>query len=44
VREREWLLPRLAVILKPTPKASLAAKLEAIGLPYAPIAKALGSA
>ncbi len=39
VREREWLLPRLAVILKRHSKASLAAKLEAIGLPYAPIAK-----
>jgi crotonobetainyl-CoA:carnitine CoA-transferase CaiB-like acyl-CoA transferase len=39
VREREWLIPRLAEILKRHPKAELAAKLEAIGLPYAPIAK-----
>jgi len=39
VREREWLIPRLAAILKRHSKAQLAAKLEAIGLPYAPIAK-----
>jgi len=39
VREREWLIPRLAEILKRHSKAALAAKLEAIGLPYAPIAK-----
>jgi len=39
VRERDWLIPRLAGILKRHSKAQLAAKLEAIGLPYAPIAK-----
>jgi len=39
VRERAWLIPRLAEILKRHSKAELAAKLEAIGLPYAPIAK-----
>jgi len=39
VKERSWLLPRLAGILKRHAKAALAAKLEAIGLPYAPIAK-----
>ncbi len=39
VKERAWLLPRLAAILKRHSKASLAAKLEAIGLPFAPIAK-----
>jgi len=39
VKERAWLLPRLATILKRHSKASLAAKLEAIGLPFAPIAK-----
>jgi crotonobetainyl-CoA:carnitine CoA-transferase CaiB-like acyl-CoA transferase len=39
VRERAWLLPRLAETLKRSTKADLAAKLEAIGLPFAPIAK-----
>jgi crotonobetainyl-CoA:carnitine CoA-transferase CaiB-like acyl-CoA transferase len=39
VKERGWLLPRLAAILKRHSKADLAAKLEAIGLPFAPIAK-----
>jgi crotonobetainyl-CoA:carnitine CoA-transferase CaiB-like acyl-CoA transferase len=39
VRERAWLIPRLAELLKRHTKASLSAKLEAIGLPYAPIAK-----
>ena len=39
VAERAWLLPRLAEVLKKFTKADLAAKLEAIGLPYAPISK-----
>ena len=37
VAERAWLLPRLAEVLKKFSKADLAAKLEAIGLPFAPI-------
>jgi len=37
VAERAWLLPRLAETLKKYSKADLAAKLEAIGLPFAPI-------
>lgn len=39
VKERAWLLPRLAEVLKKHAQSSLAAKLEAIGLPFAPIAK-----
>ena len=39
VRERAWLVPRLGEMLKVYGKADLAAKLERIGLPYAPIAK-----
>jgi crotonobetainyl-CoA:carnitine CoA-transferase CaiB-like acyl-CoA transferase len=39
VKERGWMMPRLAEALKRYSKAELAAKLEAIGLPYAPIAK-----
>ena len=39
VKERAWLLPRLAEALKRYSKADLAAKLEAIGLPFAPISK-----
>ncbi len=39
VRERAWLLPRLADALKRYTKADLAAKLETIGLPFAPISK-----
>jgi len=39
VKERAWLLPRLAEVLKKYTKADLAAKLEAIGLPFAPISK-----
>ena len=39
VAERSWLLPRLAEVLKKFTKAELAAKLEAIGLPFAPISK-----
>jgi crotonobetainyl-CoA:carnitine CoA-transferase CaiB-like acyl-CoA transferase len=37
VKERSWLLPRLAEALKRYSKDELAAKLEAIGLPFAPI-------
>jgi crotonobetainyl-CoA:carnitine CoA-transferase CaiB-like acyl-CoA transferase len=39
VKERSWLLPRLAEVFRKYPQAELAAKLEAIGLPFAPIAK-----
>ncbi|HYY59926.1 MAG TPA: CaiB/BaiF CoA-transferase family protein [Burkholderiales bacterium] len=39
VKERAWLIPRLAELLRRYNKAELAAKLEAIGLPFAPIAK-----
>jgi len=39
VKERSWLMPRLAEALKQYSKADLAAKLEAIGLPFAPISK-----
>jgi crotonobetainyl-CoA:carnitine CoA-transferase CaiB-like acyl-CoA transferase len=39
VKEREWLLPKLGEILRLYTKAELGAKLEAIGLPYAPIAR-----
>jgi crotonobetainyl-CoA:carnitine CoA-transferase CaiB-like acyl-CoA transferase len=39
VNQRDWLLPRLAEILRRFTKAQLSAKLEAIGLPYAPVAR-----
>ena len=39
VKERSWLIPRLGETTKRFTKAELAAKLEAIGLPFAPIAK-----
>jgi crotonobetainyl-CoA:carnitine CoA-transferase CaiB-like acyl-CoA transferase len=39
VKERSWLLPRLAEVFKAHSQESLAAKLEAMGLPFAPIAK-----
>jgi crotonobetainyl-CoA:carnitine CoA-transferase CaiB-like acyl-CoA transferase len=39
VKERGWLLPRLADVMKQYGKDELAAKLEQIGLPFAPIAK-----
>jgi crotonobetainyl-CoA:carnitine CoA-transferase CaiB-like acyl-CoA transferase len=38
VRERAWLVPRIGEALKAYPKDELAAKLERIGLPFAPIA------
>jgi len=39
VRERAWLIPRLAEAMKRFSKAELETKLERIGLPFAPIAK-----
>jgi crotonobetainyl-CoA:carnitine CoA-transferase CaiB-like acyl-CoA transferase len=39
VKERHWMLPRLTEVLRGYTKAELAAKLERIGLPFAPIAK-----
>jgi len=39
VRERTWLLPRLGELMKRYSKSELEAKLERIGLPFAPIAK-----
>jgi crotonobetainyl-CoA:carnitine CoA-transferase CaiB-like acyl-CoA transferase len=39
VKERGWLLPRLEEILRRFDKKELSAKLEAIGLPYAPITR-----
>jgi crotonobetainyl-CoA:carnitine CoA-transferase CaiB-like acyl-CoA transferase len=39
VKERGWLVPRINDILKKHTQAELTSKLEAIGLPFAPIAK-----
>jgi len=39
VKQRGWLIPRLGETLKRFSRAELERKLEAIGLPYAPIAK-----
>ncbi len=39
VRERAWLIPHLSEAMKRFSKAELEAKLERIGLPFAPIAK-----
>ena len=39
VGSREWLLPRLEAIFRRYSKADLQQKLEAIGLPYAPITR-----
>jgi crotonobetainyl-CoA:carnitine CoA-transferase CaiB-like acyl-CoA transferase len=39
VKERAWLVPRINEITKKHTQAALAAKLEAIGMPFAPIAK-----
>jgi crotonobetainyl-CoA:carnitine CoA-transferase CaiB-like acyl-CoA transferase len=39
VKARAWLLPRLAEVFRKETQSELAAKLEAIGLPFAPIAK-----
>jgi crotonobetainyl-CoA:carnitine CoA-transferase CaiB-like acyl-CoA transferase len=39
VKERAWLIPRLNELTREYSQAELAAKLEAIGMPFAPIAK-----
>ena len=39
VKERSWLVPRINEIMKKRTSGELAAKLEAIGMPFAPIAK-----
>ena len=39
VKEREWMLPLLQAIFRRYTKAELEKKLEAIGLPYAPITR-----
>jgi crotonobetainyl-CoA:carnitine CoA-transferase CaiB-like acyl-CoA transferase len=39
VKERSWLIPRINEITRRHTLAELSAKLEAIGLPFAPIAK-----
>jgi len=39
VKERSWLIPRINEITKRHSTSELAAKLEAIGMPFAPIAK-----
>jgi crotonobetainyl-CoA:carnitine CoA-transferase CaiB-like acyl-CoA transferase len=39
VKERGWLIPRLGETFKRWTRADLAKKLEAIGLPYAPITR-----
>jgi crotonobetainyl-CoA:carnitine CoA-transferase CaiB-like acyl-CoA transferase len=39
VKERSWLIPRINEITKKHTTEALAAKLEAIGMPFAPIAK-----
>jgi crotonobetainyl-CoA:carnitine CoA-transferase CaiB-like acyl-CoA transferase len=39
VRQRAWLIPRLGEIFKRAKRAELESKLEAIGLPYAPITR-----
>jgi crotonobetainyl-CoA:carnitine CoA-transferase CaiB-like acyl-CoA transferase len=39
VKERGWLIPRINDITRKHAQSELAAKLEAIGLPFAPIAK-----
>ena len=39
VKERGWLVPRINEIMKQHTQAELAARLERVGLPFAPIAK-----
>jgi crotonobetainyl-CoA:carnitine CoA-transferase CaiB-like acyl-CoA transferase len=39
VKERGWLIPKVNEITRKHTSAELGAKLEAIGLPFAPIAK-----
>jgi hypothetical protein len=38
-KERAWLIPRLNELTREHPQEELAARLEAIGMPFAPIAK-----
>src|SRR5262249_10855731 len=42
VKERGWLIPRLGEIFKQWQQKDLEKRIEAIGLPYAPIAKPWG--
>ena len=39
VRNRDWLIPRIGAVFKTWTRTDLEKKLEAIGLPYAPISK-----
>ncbi|MEO8202580.1 MAG: CaiB/BaiF CoA-transferase family protein [Betaproteobacteria bacterium] len=39
VRNREWLIPRIGEVFRLWPREALEKRLEAIGLPYAPIAR-----
>jgi crotonobetainyl-CoA:carnitine CoA-transferase CaiB-like acyl-CoA transferase len=39
VRNRDWLIPRIAEVFKAWSRDELGAKLESIGLPYAPISR-----
>jgi crotonobetainyl-CoA:carnitine CoA-transferase CaiB-like acyl-CoA transferase len=39
VKERDWLIPRINELTKKHTQSELATKLEAMGLPFAPIAK-----
>ncbi len=39
VKNRSWLIPRIGEIFREWPREDLERKLEAIGLPYAPISK-----
>ena len=39
VKNRSWLIPRISEIFRQWPREDLEKKLEAIGLPYAPISK-----
>ena len=37
--EREWLIPALAAVIAPMTRAAFEAKVAALGLPYAPVAR-----
>ncbi len=39
VKNRDWLIPRIADVFRTWPREELEKKLEAIGLPYAPISR-----
>lgn len=39
VQNRDWLIPRIGAVFKTWTRADLAHKLDAIGLPYAPISR-----